>query len=89
MAEDPSSPSDTESRAEFVSAIWDLRDLAYDNPELWRDVTAEDVFQGLAEVLEGEPFQELPATASWREFTAAIRAAADIAAARSAGRSPH
>ena len=44
----------------LVNSLWDLRDDAYDHPERWNGVTAEAVFQRLAEVVEeagerGEP----------------------------------
>ena len=44
----------------LVDSFWDLRDDAYDHPEHWSGVTAEAVFQRLAEVVEeaeerGEP----------------------------------
>lgn len=36
----------------IVDSFWDLRDDAYDHPDRWRDVTAEEVFQRLAEIVE-------------------------------------
>lgn len=44
----------------LVDNFWDLRDDAYDDPGRWRGVTAEVVFQRLAEYVEeaeerGEP----------------------------------
>ena len=44
----------------LVNSLWDLRDDAYDHPERWNGVTAEAVFQRLAEGVEeagerGEP----------------------------------
>jgi hypothetical protein len=39
---------------EFVDAVWDLRDSAYDHPEAWTGLTAETLFQALGETLEGE-----------------------------------
>jgi hypothetical protein len=42
--------------------FWDLRDDAYDHPARWKGVTAETVFQRLAEYVEeaeerGEPIE--------------------------------
>lgn len=39
-------------REALSSALWDLRDLAYDEPELWGRFTAEVLFQGLAEQVD-------------------------------------
>jgi hypothetical protein len=44
----------------LVDSFWDLRDDAYDHPDRWRGVTAEALFQRLAEFVEeaeeaGEP----------------------------------
>jgi hypothetical protein len=44
----------------LVDNFWDLRDDAYDHPGRWQGVTAEAVFQRLAECVEaaeqrGEP----------------------------------
>ena len=36
----------------LVDCFWDLRDAACDHPERWLGVTAEAVFQRLAEVIE-------------------------------------
>ncbi len=36
----------------LVDNFWDLRDDAYDHPDRWVGVTAETVFQGLAEFIE-------------------------------------
>lgn len=36
----------------LIEAIWDLRDSAYDEPQLWTGLTAETLFQALAEILE-------------------------------------
>ncbi|MEU0095835.1 hypothetical protein [Kribbella sp. NPDC006257] len=30
---------------EFVDAVWDLRDSAYDHPEAWTGLTAETLFR--------------------------------------------
>ena len=40
---------------EFVEAVWDLRDSAFDEPQLWSALTAETLLQALAESLEGAP----------------------------------
>ncbi|MBB1503163.1 hypothetical protein H5397_17425 [Propioniciclava sp. MC1683] len=52
----------------LVDSFWDLRDDAFDHPERWRGVTAEALFQRLAEYVEeaeerGEPIQ-------WRQDVA-------------------
>jgi hypothetical protein len=36
----------------IVSAIWDLRDHAYDHPQLWESVSAESVFQAMGESMQ-------------------------------------
>ncbi|KAA1423173.1 hypothetical protein F0U47_20245 [Nocardioides antri] len=48
------------SERRIVDSFWDLRDDAYDNPDRWQGVTAEALFQRLAEYVEnaeerGEP----------------------------------
>ncbi|MFJ4108155.1 hypothetical protein [Oerskovia enterophila] len=40
---------------ELVGALWDLRDSAYDTPELWSTFAAEAFFQRLAGELEDAP----------------------------------
>lgn len=40
---------------EFLDAVWDLRDSAFDEPQLWSALTAETLLQALAESLEGVP----------------------------------
>jgi hypothetical protein len=40
---------------EFVDAVWDLRDSAFDEPQLWSALTAETLLQALAESLENAP----------------------------------
>jgi hypothetical protein len=69
---------DVSSRAELVNVVWDLRDRAYDNPDPWDRVNAQRFFQAFAEALEAE--DERPGRAddaSWAEFGALLRAAAD------------
>ncbi|HVF19513.1 MAG TPA: hypothetical protein VNA14_04640 [Mycobacteriales bacterium] len=36
----------------LVDNFWDLRDHAHDHPDRWQGVTAEDIFQRLAEYTE-------------------------------------
>jgi hypothetical protein len=36
----------------LVDSFWDLRDDAYDHPARWRGVTAEALFQRLAQYIE-------------------------------------
>lgn len=52
----------------LVDNFWDLRDDAYDHPDRWQGVTAEALFQRLAEYVEeaeqgGEPIDW------WRDVT--------------------
>jgi len=37
------------TKADVTHALWDLRDLAFDHPEIWKRFTAELLFQALAE----------------------------------------
>lgn len=46
---------DATARDEVLGALWDLRDLAFDHPESWHALTAETLFQALAETLEEVP----------------------------------
>lgn len=43
------------TKDELVSALWDLRDSAYDTPEVWSAFAAEAFFQRLAGELEDAP----------------------------------
>ncbi|MDR7384748.1 hypothetical protein [Promicromonospora iranensis] len=47
-----------QTKDELVEALWDLRDLVYDQPEIWGALTAEMVLQGLAYELEQTPADE-------------------------------
>jgi hypothetical protein len=68
------------SRAALVNVVWDLRDRAYDNPDPWDRVNAQAFFQAFAEALEAENERSgRPDGASWAEFGALLRAAADRA----------
>ena len=40
---------------EVLDAIWNLRDSAFDHPELWKPFTALSFFQYVAEVLDASP----------------------------------
>lgn len=72
---------DVSSRTELVNVVWDLRDRAYDNPDPWDRVVAQTFFQAFAEALEAEDERSgRPDDASWAEFGALLRAAADRAA---------
>jgi hypothetical protein len=44
-----------ETKQQLVDALWDLRDSAYDQPQLWKALTAETLLQALAEELEQAP----------------------------------
>ncbi|MFF3065733.1 MULTISPECIES: hypothetical protein [unclassified Oerskovia] len=43
------------TKDELVGALWDLRDSAYDTPEVWSAFAAEAFFQRLAGELEDAP----------------------------------
>lgn len=43
------------TRRQLVDALWNLRDSAYDSPQLWTALTPETLFQALAEELEQVP----------------------------------
>lgn len=43
------------AKDDVVSVIWDLRDLAYDNPRGWDGFTADLLFQALAEEVDQAP----------------------------------
>jgi hypothetical protein len=47
-----------QTKEQLTSAVWDLRDSAYDEPQLWTALTAEGLFQCLAQELENEPGDE-------------------------------
>jgi hypothetical protein len=44
-----------QTKQQLVDAVWDLRDLAYDHPELWTALTPLTLLQGLGEELEDAP----------------------------------
>lgn len=64
----------THTERRLADAFWDLRDDAHDHPDRWRGVTAEVVFQHLAEYVEeaeerGEPMDWAAVTdrmVAWR-----------------------
>jgi hypothetical protein len=41
-----------ETKHQLVDALWDLRDSAYDQSQVWTALTAETLLQALAEELE-------------------------------------
>jgi hypothetical protein len=43
------------TKQQLVDALWDLRDSAYDQPQVWTALTAETLLQALAEELEQAP----------------------------------
>lgn len=48
------------AKRRLVDSFWDLRDNAYDHPERWHGVSADEIFQRLSEYVEaaaerGEP----------------------------------
>lgn len=40
------------TKADALNALWDLRDLAYDQPAVWHGFSAEALFQALAEEVD-------------------------------------
>lgn len=64
----------THTERRLADAFWDLRDDAHDHPDRWHGVTAEVVFQHLAEYVEeaeerGEPMDWAAVTdrlVAWR-----------------------
>lgn len=48
----------------LVDDFWDLRDDAYDHPERWQGVTADALFQRLAEYVEAA--EERGGPIEWR-----------------------
>jgi hypothetical protein len=44
-----------QTKQQLVDALWDLRDSAYDEPQLWTALTGETLLQALAEELEKAP----------------------------------
>lgn len=52
----------------LVDSFWDLRDDAYDHPDRWEGVTAEMVFQQLAEYVEAA--EERGGSIDWRRDVA-------------------
>jgi hypothetical protein len=47
-----------ETKKQLIDALWDLRDSAYDQPQVWTALTAETVLQALAEELERAPLDD-------------------------------
>jgi hypothetical protein len=41
-----------DARDAVLGALWDLRDSAYDHPQLWHALTAETLLQALAQILD-------------------------------------
>jgi hypothetical protein len=52
----------------LVDSFWDLRDDAYDHPGRWQGVTAEALFQRLAEYVEEAEERAVPI--DWRRDVA-------------------
>ena len=50
-----------------VDGFWDLRDDACDHPDRWQGVTAEAIFQRLAECVEES--EERGGQVDWRDVT--------------------
>jgi hypothetical protein len=44
-----------ETKQQLVDVLWDLRDSAYDEPQVWTALTAATLLQALAEELEQAP----------------------------------
>lgn len=55
----------TSSERRVADNFWDLRDNAYDHPERWNGVTAERVFQRIAELVE--VIEDRGAPVDWRK----------------------
>jgi hypothetical protein len=47
-----------ETKQQLVDALWDLRDSAYDQPQVWTSLTAETLLQALAEELDQAPLDD-------------------------------
>lgn len=62
------------TRSDALDALWDLRDLAFDRPELFEVLTAETLFQALAEELESSVSTEWEPSAGPMLAGAAARA---------------
>ncbi|TDE92449.1 hypothetical protein EXU48_12850 [Occultella glacieicola] len=62
--------ADVERR--LVDNFWDLRDDAYDHPGRWQGVTAEMLFQRLAEYVEEAEERDDPI--DWRDVAARMLA---------------
>ncbi|MFK4728815.1 hypothetical protein ROT00_03940 [Agromyces mediolanus] len=60
---------------QLISALWDLRDSAYDEPERWSTFTAEDLLQRLTSELDDdavEPAVEIPVPALGQALARAL-----------------
>jgi hypothetical protein len=61
---------------QLISALWDLRDSAYDQPERWSTFIAEDLLQRLTSELEDddavEPAVEIPVPAFGQALARAL-----------------
>lgn len=51
--------AEAQTKQQLIDAVWDLRDSAYDTPQVWLPITAEALFQGLGEVLEHEATDDI------------------------------
>jgi hypothetical protein len=60
----------TNTKADALDALWDLRDLAYDRPEAWHGFTAELLFQAFAENVDGAAHDAI----DWGAFTSLLAA---------------
>jgi len=56
------------TRVGVTHALWDLRDLAYDHPEIWQRFTAELLFQALAEQADRAPDDAI----NWAAFSSFV-----------------
>jgi hypothetical protein len=50
--------SDAGTKQEYLDALWDLRDSAFDRPQTWNAFTAETLLQALAESLQDAPTED-------------------------------
>lgn len=64
---------DARTTQEIVDALWDLRDSAFDEPQVWQALTAETLLQALAESLENAPAEDGSGQSANRLVAQALR----------------
>jgi hypothetical protein len=67
-----------------LTALWDFRDLANDQPRVWDDFTAELLFQALDEWVDGADGESI----DWEAFTTLLAEELKAAASWAAPKSP-